>query len=183
MVGLREFDECVACSLIRFILTLDNVSTSPSFSHLLSERRDYENSHAAGLTVPVCGPYHAQGRQAAKCTNLGRTFIVDRNRMGAGLSLSGSPQPDLQGVADARPTLRIPHIHRGAASTINAGKYLDIPQGGQNGHRSHPPSPRAPRRAAPRAGRSKRRGEAYAVRYVELRSDARTKMVAISTSC
>jgi hypothetical protein len=75
--------------------------------------------------------------------------------MGAGLSLSGSPQPDLQGIADARPTLRIPHIHRGAASTIDAGEYLDIPQ------------------------RSKRRGEAYAVRYVELRCDARTKMVAI----
>ena len=92
--------------------------------------------------------------------------------MGAGLSISGSPQPHRQGVADARPTLRIPHIHRRTASTVVG----EGPQAAHKSRRSHPPSPGAPRRAAPRAGRSERRGEAYAFQYVEALNDARTTL-------
>lgn len=104
--------------MIRFILTLNNVSTCHKASHLLSERRDYENSHAPGLNVRVCGSYHALGSEAARGTNHGRSLIVDRDRMDAGLSLSRPSQPDRQGVADASPTLRISDIDCRPASPL-----------------------------------------------------------------
>jgi hypothetical protein len=146
-VPSARFHELIARSHIRFILTLNNVSTHHSFSPFCLNGGDYENSHATAIRSTVRGSHDALDAQAARDSNHGGTLVVDGDRVGPGFSISGSPQPDRQGVADARPTLRIPHIHRRTASTV-------VGEGPQAAHKGRPARPQ----------RAKGRGVRFSVR-------------------
>lgn len=120
-VSSARFHELIAKSHIRFILTLNNVSTHHSFSPFCLNGGDYENSHATGIRFTVRGPHDALDTQAARVPNHGGTLVVDGDRVGPGLSVGGPTQPDRQGVANPCPTLRISDIDRRAASSLVKG--------------------------------------------------------------
>jgi hypothetical protein len=117
-VPSARFHELIANGHIRFILTLNNVSTHHSFSPFCLNGGDYENSHATGIHFTVRGPHDALGTQAARGPNHGGTLVVDRDRVGPGLSVGGPTEPDRQGVPDSCPTLRISDIDRRATSSL-----------------------------------------------------------------
>src|SRR6187549_2897766 len=122
-VLLQEFHKFIAKGDIRFILTLNSVSTHHSFSPFCVDGGDHENSHA-GLTFPVGGSHDTLDAQAPWCTNDGRPLVPYRDRVGAGLLVDGPAEPDRQGFAHSGSALWISDFDRRAAPPLGSSTCL-----------------------------------------------------------